>query len=95
MLHYCSAALLYCCSAIELQCYSATVLLLCLTVHWCFSVSEFIKFQTDRQTEPMLEVLADLKRCLVGGGWRVGGNQKYCLAQVQIFNCYQVDLTET
>ena len=74
VLLYLCAAVLLCCSATVLtvlQCYCATVLLSCsATVLLCFSALVFqchrFNSVTDRQTylhtEPLLEVLADLKR---------------------------------
>ena len=65
VLQCCCAAVLLCCSAIVLMCCSANVLLLCLIcLNVCFSVSESMSvtyLQTYRHTEPLLEVLADLK----------------------------------
>ena len=66
----CSDIVLLCCSVIVLQCYnaivllccSANVLLLCLIcLNECFSVSESMRLQTYIHTEPLLEVLSDLK----------------------------------
>ena len=53
--------MLQCYCAEVLLCCSANVLLLCfICLNECFSVSESMSI-TYRQTEPMLEVLADLK----------------------------------
>ena len=67
---WCSSAIvLKCCSAIVMQCYSAEVLWCCsanvLVSRCCYAVLciRFYEYyiQTDRQTEPLQEVLADLK----------------------------------
>ena len=56
------SAVLLCCSAIVLQCYRSAVLLssLCLDKQ-CIWVYELWVLHTYRHTEPILEVLADLK----------------------------------
>ena len=66
MLQCCITTVLQYCSAILLQSYSAAVIRCCIVVvfkclNLCFSVSESIKFHTYLHTEPLLEVLADLK----------------------------------
>ena len=59
VLQYCSAILLQSYSAAVIRCCSIVVVFKCLNL--CFSVSESIKFHTYLHTEPLLEVLADLK----------------------------------
>ena len=65
VLHYYYATLLLFWCAIVLQCYWYAVLLLCLIcLNECFSVSKSMRVtdrQTDIHTEPILEILADLK----------------------------------
>ena len=65
----CSATVLYCCSAILLKSYSAAVIKCCSIVFamlkfvfkciWVYEVSYLLTYI---HTEPLLEVLADLKR---------------------------------
>ena len=69
VLQCCGSAILWCCSAIVFQCYRSAVLLssLCLDKQ-CIWVYELWVLHTDiqtyRHTEPLLEVLADLKMAL-------------------------------
>ena len=85
VLHCNFAAALWICSALVLQCYSAAVLLCCSAMNlqccwalcvWINSVYEFMSYEYYIHTEPILEVLADLKISWQSGHIQRGMNLK-------------------